>query len=291
MNIELKTENLTIINNSICIIEEALKRYCFSIEKKEFTKLPLTFVDLIGRYRVNLKSVNSQVQSFKENDESLSFLPIGLIMRCCLEDTIQAKYLLLFIDDPEIMEREIDVTSLHSIKSNLQSYIKEAPEYWKCPEDKKKELENELESAYREYKENNSNYYNKKGNLKKSYELRKESANWKKFFKKERVKKDRHDNSASFWHIMIKDKDKDFASIYMHYRYFCMFEHYTFASRNAFVWNPVGFNIFAVSIEFVYRIIHHILIFLEAEKIYIEEVEKGLIELHKILQQNPKSSI
>lgn len=285
MNIELKTENLTIINNSIYIIEEALKRYYFSIEKKEFTKLPLTFVDLIGRYRVNLKAVNSQVQSFMESDESLSFLPIGLIMRCCLEDTIQAKYLLLFVDDPEIMEREVDVTSLHSIKSNLQSYIKEAPEYWKCSEDKKKELESELYSTYREYKENNSIYFNKRGDLKKSYELRKESANWEKFFEKERVKKGRQDNSVGFWYTMIKNKDKDFASIYMHYRYFCMFEHYTFASRNAFAWNSVGFNIFAVSMEFVYRIIRHILIFLEAENIYIEEIKNGLMELHKILQQ------
>lgn len=285
MNIELKKENLTIINNSIYIIEKVLKEYCISIEKKEFAKLPLTFVDFIGRYRANLKSVNSQVQSFMDSGEFLSFLPIGLIMRCCLEDTIQAKYLLLFVDDPEIMGREVDVTSLHSINSNLQSYIKEAPEYWKCPEDEKKKLEIELESAYREYRENNSIYFNERGSLKKSYELRKESANWEKFFEKERVKKDGHDNSVGFWHSMIKKKDKDFASVYMHYRYFCMFEHYTFASRNAFAWNSVGFEIFVVSIEFVYRIIRRILIFLEAEKKYIDEIANGLIELHKVLQK------
>lgn len=285
MNIELKIENLSIINNSINIIEKVLKEYCISIEKKEYAKLPLTFVDFIGRYRVNLKSINSQVQSFMESGESLSFLPIGLIMRCCLEDTIQAKYLLLFVDDLEIMQREVDVTSLRSINSNLQTYIKEAPEYWKCPEDKKKELEIELESAYREYRKNNSIYFSERGNLKKSYELRKESANWEKFFEKERVKKDGYDNSAGFWHSMIKKKDKDFASVYMHYRYFCMFEHYTFASRMAFVWNTEGFKIFVIGLEFIYRTIFYILIFLDVEEKYQNGIKEGLQELQKVLKE------
>lgn len=283
MNIELSKTNLKILNNSINIVEKVLKDYCVSIEKKEFEKLPLTFIDFIGRYRVNLKSINYQLKLFMEDDESLSFLPIGLIMRCCLEDTIQAKYLLLFIDHPEIMKQEINVISLNSIKSNFESYIKEYPDYWRCSEDQVKKFKSELESDYQAYKKNNSIYFNERGKLKKTYELRKGSANWEKFFEKERVKKGKSDNSAVFWYNMIKKRNKEFSSVYLHYKYFCMFEHYTFASRNAFVWNPVGFNILAISLEFVYRMIRHILIFLEADRKYIDEVEDALKELHKIL--------
>lgn len=62
-----------------------------------------------------------------------------------------------------------------------------------------------------------------------------------------------------------------------------MFEHYTYASRKAIVWNPVGFNVLVLSIEYVYRIIRQILIFVEADIKYIDEVDKALKELHKIL--------
>lgn len=166
MNIELNKTNLGIINNSLNIVEKLLKDYCVNIEKKEFERLPLTFIDLIARYRVNLKSINYQLRLFMEDKESLSFLPIGLIMRCCLEDTIQAKYLLLFIDNPEIMKCEVNVISLNSIKSNLESYIREYPEYWKCSEEQKKKLKSELESSYQEYKKNNSIYFNERGKIK-----------------------------------------------------------------------------------------------------------------------------
>lgn len=283
MNIELNKTNLKILNNSINIVEKVLKDYCVSIEKKEFKKLPLTFIDFIGRYRANLKSINYQLKLFMEDDESLSFLPIGLVMRCSLEDTIQAKYLLLFIDYPEIMEQEVNVISLKSIESNLGSYIKKIPAYLKCSEEQKKNLQRKLESSYQEYKKNNSIYFNERGKLKKSYELRKESANWKMFFEKRRVKENQRDNSAVFWYNMIKKKNKEFSSVYLYYQYFCMFEHYTYASRNAFVWNSVGFDILVVSIEFIYRMIRYILIFLGADRKYIDEVEDALKELHKIL--------
>lgn len=282
--IELNSKNIAVACDSLDMLTNTINKYSKSIKGKEFNKNKLALIDLIMRNYPNLRAINSLLLDFRNGENTGNFLPVGLLMRCCLEDILQIVYLLIFVDDSDILECEINIKSAQAIGKNFEGYIKSAPEYWTCPQEEKEKLKEELHKQYFELKAKHSYLFNSTtAKTKKAKDFRRECANPLKYFNDGNGKIIENE-TVKFYFETLKKHDKEFSYIYLLYKHFCLFEHYSFITRNAPIPSNQLFLQLVISIEYVQRGVLRALVYLAAEEQFLEDIVASKSKLQTLIK-------
>ena len=250
MNLENLNIITLVIDDMILVIKDLSS---FENKKEQGTKR-IVFIDLLYRSYANLKTIKYLLNNYLTDESGDVFLPIGLLMRCCLEDIIYANYLLSFKDYPEIIEKEIIVQSREFIKGYIQFKYDNAHEYWLCSEKEKIDARCNEDAMYNELKKFNPDYYTE-------CEIR----SIKNIRGKIPIISEVFDNkdyntkiSPSIHYKRLKEIESDeshsntkISYIYFLYKLFCQFEHYSKESREYIVMNDHTFAEFCYSIDFI----------------------------------------
>jgi len=280
MEIEISEKNTNIIFSVLSKTIEVLKNISVSITGKETDFKKLTLCDLLYRQFPNLNSINSLLTQYLTQKNLGNTLPIGLMIRCSLEDMMFARYLLSFMDVPDIFENEIIVQSKNSISEYLQYIVNNESEHWLLPEEEKEKFKSLTNTQYLTFKKNNSVFFDEQWNVKNFKELRIDIPNIENYFDSISILK--HGPASMF--TRIKTVDLSFSYIYFEYKFYCQFEHYSFHTRRIMELNGYTFAHLALSLEFVLRGIIYIIDYLSLDEKHISEliiIKKSLGDLLK----------
>lgn len=282
MNISFDKKNIQFTIEALGKIDATMKRYACSIDTtKPMNKADLTFLDLLLRQSTNLRVIKNLLIDYSQNKQIGYVLPIGLIIRCCLEDAITIAYLFIFIDNTHLLENEINISSIDSIKKGLLDQIFHAPKYWKCSKEEKERIQNIDKEQILKFKKEHPEYFDIESlEPKKTYEIRNISLDWEKYFNPGELK----NNDIIFKINKIEEAYGSFGNIYNLYKFFCLFEHYSYASRNILIFNEYTFTQLVVSIEYVIRSMLSIIDLLNANQEFIEDLKTALKILQKIIK-------
>lgn len=278
MEILINENNKKIIINAFSNTINVIRKVIESENKGHSDKKKLTLLDLLARLYPNLNSINLLFIQYFTLKNLGNSLPIGLIMRCCIEDMIFAKYLLTFKDNPDIFENEIIVQSKNSISEYAQFLFEKEPEYWKCSDEQKKELTLNNIAKYNAFKLENPMFFDELGKIKSIKKLRKDISNIQDYFDSKAI--GNHGPSNMF--KRIKSVELEFSYIYFEYRFYCLFEHYSFHTRKVIVFNEHAFGHLALSFEFILRGIKDILQYLNVDNEYLNKINEIKNSLGKI---------
>ena len=280
----IRDRNIDVVCASLNILIQGIKKYSTFVAGQEFEKTKLVFIDLILRMYPNIRAIHGLLIDYKEYKNTGNLLPAGLIVRCCLEDVLQMAYFLIFEENPEIMESEINISSSKSIGKNFRDYIKKIPEYWICPQSEKEQLTCELNKRYLELQKRCPFYFNPTTcNIKKTKEFRRECANVMKYFDNG-IGKILEGDNVKFIYELLERKDKEFSYVYMLYKYFCLFEHYTYFSRKAPSLNDSSFLQLILSLEYIQRGGIRSFLYLDVEKHFIDDIMRSKSVLQSLVK-------
>lgn len=282
MDIQFDNHNIKITIKALTKVDEIIERFACSLDTTNpKDKIYLTFLDLLLRQSTNFRIIKNLLIDYSENNQIGYVLPIGLIIRCCLEDAITIAYLFIFIENPHLLENEINISSIDSIKKGLLDQTFHAPKYWKCSKEEKERIQNIDKEQTLKFKKEHPEYFNIESlKLKKAYEIRKISPDWEKYFNPGELK----NNSIIFKINKIEEAYNSFGNIYNLYKFFCLFEHYSYASRNILIFNEYTFTQLVVSIEYVIRSMLSTINLLNANQEFIEDLKSALKILQKVLK-------
>jgi len=279
MEIEINEKNKQIILDTLSKPIEIIQKISDS-EKKQSDKKRLVILDLLFRQFPNLNSISLLLNQYFTLKNYGNTLPIGLIMRCCLEDMIFAKYLLTFKNNSVVFENEIIVQSKNAISEYLKYIIEQEPEYWMCSNKKKEEIKIKNIDRFNVFKIDYPQFFDESGEIKNFRKLRKDIPDIRKYFNSKTI--DRHGPYNMF--KRLKSVEFKFIYIYFEYKFYCLFEHYSFHTRKIMELNKYNFGHLALSFEFILRAIKDILEYLNVDNSYltrIKETNKSLGELLK----------
>ena len=268
MLIEISEKNQAIVSRALSDTIDLVQEFAKSENKKQDDKKRLVLLDLIFRQYPNLNAVSILLENFFRLDNQGNNIPIGLILRCCLEDMMYAVYLITYQDDPEVLEREIMVQSKNAISEYIEYVIFREPEYWKCSPDRKQSIQEANKEIYETFKKDNPIFFDDTGKIKNFKKLRREIPNFRKYFNSENIDK----QGPCSMYKRIKNVDLDFSYIYFEYKFYCLFEHYSFSTRKVLELNEFTFGHLALSIEFILRAMVRIMGYLNVDSKYPEKI-------------------
>jgi hypothetical protein len=268
MLIEISKKNQAIVTNALSDTIELIQEFAKSENKEQSDKKRLVLLDLIFRQYPNLNAISILLENYFKLNNQGNNIPIGLILRCGLEDMMYAIYLITFQDDPDVLEREIIVQSKNSISEYIEYVIFREPEYWKCSPEKKQSIQEANKGIYESFKKDNPVFFDDDGKLKNFRKLRREVPNYRNYFNSENIEK----QGPCSMYKRLKTVDLDFSYIYFEYKFYCLFEHYSFSTRKVLELNEFTFGHLAVSIEFILRGIVRILGHLRVDSKFIEKI-------------------
>jgi hypothetical protein len=264
MLIEVTKKNQVIVSNALADAIEVIQKFAASENKNQEDKKRLVLLDLIFRQYPNLNALSILLENYFALSNQGNNVPIGLILRCSLEDMMYAIYLITFQEDPDILENEITVQSKNAISEYIEYVIFREPEYWKCSiEQKKKTIESNKE-VYENFKKENPIFFDETGSIKNFKKLRRDLPNIHKYFNSESISK----HGPCSMYKRIKNVDLDFSYIYFEYKFYCLFEHYSFSTRKVLELNEFTFGHLTVSIEFIFRAMVRIMDYLKVDLKY-----------------------
>lgn len=280
MEIEINKKNKQIILDVISNTIDKIRKISISEHKEQSDTKRLVLLDLLYRQFPNLNSISLLLEQYFTLNNKGNTLPIGLIMRCSIEDMLFAKYLLTFKDNLSVFENEILVQSRNAIKQHLEYIIEKEPDYWICSDNKKEEIKLKNKGQYNAFKIDNPEFFNESGEIKNISALRKEIPDIRNYFNSESIKK----QGPYYMFEKLKTIEFEFSYIYFEYKFYCLFEHYSFHTRKIMELNKYTFGHLAFSIEFILRAIVDILDYLNVDRSYLTEIieiKKSLGELLK----------
>jgi hypothetical protein len=280
MEIEINEKNKKIILDVLSNTIEIIQKIGDSEKKEQSDKKRLVLLDLIFRQYPNLNSVGLLFSQYFILKNYGNYLPIGLIMRCSLEDMLYAKYLLSFKNDPSIFENEIIVQSKNAISEYLEYIIEREPDYWMCSDDKKEEIKAKNIEDYNKFKIENPKFFDESGKIKNFRKLRKDIPNIRKYFDSDTIEK--HGPCNMF--KRIRSIELNFSYIYFEYKFYCLFEHYSFHTRKIMELNKYTLGHLALSIEFILRSLIDILEYLNVDSSYLKEIKETTKSLKQLLK-------
>jgi hypothetical protein len=268
MLLEFTKKHQETVSNALSDAIDLIQEFAKSENKNEEDKKRLVLLDLIFRQYPNLNSISLLLENFFKLSNQGNNVPIGIIMRCSLEDMMYGVYLITFQDDPEVLENEITVQSKNSISEYIEYVIFKEPEYWKCSNEQKLAIQETNKETYETFKKDNPIFFDETGKVKSFKKLRRDIPNIRKYFDSESICK----QGPCSMYKRIKNVDLDFSYIYFEYKFYCLFEHYSFSTRRILELNEFTFGHLAVSIEFVFRGIVRIMTFLNVDSKYIDKL-------------------
>lgn len=281
MEIEINIKNRKIISDSLSKTIEIIQEIATSEAKKQPDIKKLVLLDLVFRQYPNLNSIDLLFNQYFSLNNTGNTLPIGLIMRCSLEDMIFAKYLLTFKDKPNIFENEILVQSKNAVKEYLEYVVLNEPEYWMCSDEKKEEVRLLNIESFNGFKKENPEFFDEFGKVKNFRKLRKDVPEIRQYFDSETIQRQGPCNMYK----RLKVVDLQFSYIYFLYKFYCLYEHYSFHTRKILELNKFTFGYMALSTEFILRSLKDILEYARVDTKYvtkIRDINKSLAELLKI---------
>ena len=280
MEIEINTKNKQIILDVLYRAIDTIQKVSDSEQKKQSDKKRLVLFDLLYRQYPILNSIHILFEQYFTLNNMGNTLPIGLLMRCSLEDMLFAKYLLIYKDDSKMFENEILVQSRNTVKQYIEYLIKNRPDYWICSSDKKQEIKLKEEEDYNLFKIENPEFFNASGEIKSIKNLRKEIPNIGNYFNSGSINK----QGPNCMHERLKSIDSSFSYIYFEYKFYCLFEHYSLRNRQVMELNEFTFGHLALSIELVLIAIVDILDYLNVNRDYLDEINEIKKSLGEVLK-------
>jgi hypothetical protein len=280
MEIEVSEKNRQILLDVLSESMSRIRKISISENKEQSDKKRLTLLDLLYRQFPVMNSISLLLEQYFDSGNYGNMLPIGLILRCSLEDMLFAKYLLTFKDNSIVFENEILVQSRNAIKQHLEYIVEKESDYWMCSDSEKEKIDLKNRRQYDDFKSDNPKFFNKSGKIKSINKLRNEIPNIQQYFNSNTINK----QGPYFMFDRLKSVDFKFSYIYFQYKFYCLFEHYSFQTRRIMELNSFTFGHFAFSIEFILRAIIDILDYLNVDKTYKTEfisIKKSLGELLK----------
>lgn len=268
MLIDFTKKNQEAVSNALSGSIDIIQEFAKTEKKNEEDKKRLVFLDLIFRQYPNLNSVSLLLENYYKLSNQGNNVTIGIIMRCCLEDMMYAIYLITFKDDTEVLENEITVQSKNAISQYIEYVIFKEPEYWKCSKEQKIAIRETNKETYEKFKKDNPIFFDETGKVKNFKKLRRDIPNIRKYFNAENI----NNHGPCSMYKRIKNFDLDFSYIYFEYKFYCLFEHYSFSTRRILELNEYTFGHLAVSIEFIFRAIVRIMAFLNVDSMYIDKL-------------------
>lgn len=270
MEIEIDDKNRQVLLDVLFKTTGIIRKISDSGSNPKDDKKKLVLYDLLFRLYPNLNTISLLFEQYFTHKNYGNTVPMGLIMRCCLEDMIYAKYLLTFKDDPKVFENEIIVQSKNAVKEYLEYIIENEPDFWKCPDEKKAEIKTSRLEDYEVFKKANPQFFNENGKIKNFAQIRQAVPETSKYF--DNITKTRQGPCNMY--KRIKTVDFDFSYIYFIYKFYCLFEHYSFHTRDTMKLNNFTFGHIALGVEFILRAIINILEYLNIDKNIIIEVRE-----------------
>lgn len=286
MEIEITEKNTGILLDGLLKTIQEIKNLSASVNPKESEKKRLTMLDLLCRQFPNLNTIHLLLNQYFTERNLGNTLPIGLIMRCSLEDMMHARYLISFQDVPEIFENEIVVQSKNAISEYLQFIVENESEYWMLPEEEKEKFKTKAIEQYNLFKSENPIFFDEQGKVKPPKKLRRDIPNIRDFFDSSSI--ERQGPSTMF--NRIKSVDLSFSYIYFEYKFYCLFEHYSFYTRNVTELNKFTFAQLALSFEFVLSGIIHIVEYLALDPKHMTEFKNIKLTLGDLLKEEIAST-
>jgi hypothetical protein len=275
MEIKVNKKNVDIVNSVLSNTNEIINKISHLQNIQQTDKKKLVLLDLLYRLYPNLNSISFLLNQYMELGNKGNVLPIGLIMRCCLEDMMFAKYLLSFQNNLGILENEISVQSKNFLSKYLKYFIENELEYWLCSPGKKAAAKVKNSQEYEKFKLDNKEFFDEQGKIRSINNLRKDVPGIKIYFNKESIKL----NGPVQMYKQLKKSDFEFSYIYFEYKFYCLYEHYSFHTRKIMELNPFTFSHLTLSIEFVLSAMKDIFMFIEIDKSFVD----GIIETKKQL--------
>lgn len=270
MEVEINEKNKTIIIDAISDSIEVIQEIGKSIDKEQSDTKRLVLLDLLFRQYPNLNSIGILFTQYFTLNNLGNTLPIGLIIRCSIEDMLYANYLLTFKNDPVVFENEIKVQSRNFISEYFEYLIENEPDHWKCSNEKREAVKSANLEIYNNFKKENPIFFDENGKIKNYRKLRRDVTNIHDYFDSQTIES----QGPCSMFKRIKSVDIEFSYIYFEYKFFCLFEHYSLQTRKIMELNRFTFGHLSLSIEFILRAIANILDYLNIDPIYLSKIKK-----------------
>jgi hypothetical protein len=270
MEIQISTDNYKILSKSINDLLDLLKELSLDYKEKSIDeKNKLALFDITLRVFPNIKAIDTLLHEFFQNNYKGINLSIGLIMRCCLEDILFGYYLLTFKEHISMLDTEVDVKSLQFFKSYIHFLLDNESEYFLCDKYKVEEIRlaniEEIEKLKKKFP-----FFYEENELAQIKIIRRNNQFHSLYFNRNTM------NSANVKDMFLKVKENDFnfSYIYFVYKYYCLYEHYTYHARYVIELNPYSFGQLALGFEFICRGLQKIIPFItEVDKYNLKLVE------------------
>ena len=183
------------------------------------------FLDILQRINYNLLGLSTLFIEFKKYND-IRFT-INLIFRSCLSEVLTGLYLAHFTIDEDSFANEINVINLDYAK--FRKFLIEN-EVMLTNQNENKDIEEIINNLIKKYIKDNSELFEKleKWNLKKPNILR-ETSNSDLFIDNKHFKNVISDEIKS---RVIKNDREELNMVYILYRYFSQYHHYSFNGRS-----------------------------------------------------------
>jgi len=254
------------INNMMVLLKEIS---CNSKNANINEKYKIALLEITIRIFPNLKAIDTLLFEYFNNNYKGLHLSIGLIMRCCLEDIILGTYLLTFKKELSMINTEIDVKSLQFFKSYINFIVEKEPEFYTLEEEKVNEIKKENLNTIKNLMNKFPVFY-EGDKLTNITNIRRKNVNSKKYFNEKTI----GEINMYEMYSRIKENDFKFSYIYFLYKFYCLFEHYTYYPRNIIELNPDSFGKLVVSYEFICRGLQKIIPFVTDSNEYDSKLSK-----------------
>ncbi|MCF8373213.1 MAG: hypothetical protein K9H64_16460 [Bacteroidales bacterium] len=248
MNIEISENNFKLIRTSIQQILEIVKNISNEANRiNTYSVSQTVFYDYALRLFPNLSAVNRLLYDLFHNKAAGNYYSIGLLLRGSLEDIMTANYLLVFKSYDQLLENEINIYNKKSLSAYIQFRFKEEPDLWTCNEQKRSFMIDKWQEELRLLKLDFPYYFNESGKIRNTKDLRKDISDYNFFFNANWIGED----GPNLMYKVLKKNDGDFSYIYHLYKYYCLFEHYSFQMRRVMVFDDYAFGNLAMSVEMI----------------------------------------
>jgi len=282
MEIKVTTDNYITLSKSINDLMDLLKGLSADYKDKPISeRYKLALFDISLRIFPNVKSIDTLLNEYFQNDYKGVNLSIGLIMRCCLEDMLYAHYLLTFSKHKSMMDTEVDVKSLQFFKSYIYFFRDYEPDYFLCDEDKIDEIRQANTKFVEELKKKFPIFYEEQV-LAQVKTIRRRNQDQSLYFNRET----RNSASVKDMYLQVKERAFGFSYIYFVYKYYCLYEHYSFHARYVIELNPYSFGQLALGFEFICRGLQRIIPFITENDKYDGKFSEIKSNLSKMIKQN-----
>lgn len=254
---------LDLIKEECSYLAEVIDKIGFRFKGRQLSRTTESFIILFNRMMCNLYSISVLIEKYKTQPISNS---LSLLFRSCISDMIIGFYLLTFKGkDPE-MENEIRV-----LDSSFLKYVKKVSP---LEQEILSKDGNELEKRLEENEIIVNDSFQELLDIDEQYKVLNARRIREKFYSKtSEFEGDLYKSNLSeekMFEFLISKSKTPFASLYIYYRFFSQFQHFTHAGKELFHLSKSEFSYY-----FLYTLVYcyNFVIIINSEILEIEVIE------------------